>query len=224
MDKDERIAIALAISDSVNAQLMKEALAVKVLDPADLKHSLMMMENLTDGIGNSKSPTSETSTSVSKGEFMGKCYVYMIRSGESQNNPIKIGMASDPHRRIKELQTGNPCLLYMVMTIECQGRKEARRLEKKLHELLETVNVLGEWYKANRQQLYKVLKRMSKDETCKIVEPYQLRKPVSHERQLLRNERKRTENLKRCVREAELSAGRSKRSTRCSEKDALRTE
>lgn len=142
---------------------------------------------------------------------MQECYVYMIRSGESVKRPVKIGMAEDPKRRIKELQTGNPEILYFVMIIKCKSRKHARELERTLHEQLCSVNVLGEWYNVNKQKLYKALKRLSRHEGFQQIELHNTKSVVSKERDMLRTERRKSESLRRHVDEAELAASKRRK-------------
>lgn len=88
---------------------------------------------------------------------MKPCYVYVIRSGKSANSPIKIGMANDPDARIKQLQTGNPVAIKLIMRIKCDDRKHALYLEKTLHDLLSGQNMIGEWFKVMRSNLYKTI-------------------------------------------------------------------
>lgn len=134
---------------------------------------------------------------------MKKCYVYIIRSGDGVRQPVKIGMADDPKKRIKTLQTGNPNQLHLVMIIECNSRRHARLLESTLHNHLCGVNVLGEWYKIKEHQLYKVLRQLGSSDECRIVEEHQTESVVSKERSLLRSERKRSEGAKKANAELE---------------------
>lgn len=128
---------------------------------------------------------------------MKECYVYMIRSGYGNNKPLKIGMADNPKKRIKELQTGNPYPLNLVLTIRCNSRKHARLVESTLHGQLSGVNVLGEWYKVRHDKLYKVLSALSNDPDCDVVERFNLVSDVDRTRGMLRSERKRTDTLKK---------------------------
>lgn len=66
-------------------------------------------------------------------------------------------MANDPDARIKQLQTGNPVALKLIMRIKCKNRSHALNLEKTLHELLAGQNMLGEWFKVMRSNLYKTI-------------------------------------------------------------------
>lgn len=68
-------------------------------------------------------------------------FVYIIR--QHLHNFMKIGKASDPIKRLKELQTGNPNLLYIWATIRtnCPLKTEAL-----LHEKFKLLKAKGEWF------------------------------------------------------------------------------
>lgn len=69
-------------------------------------------------------------------------YVYLIKSKESQL--YKIGIATNPHKRIKNLQTGNSeklIILYTYKTINYNN------VEKALHNRFCYINKEGEWFK-----------------------------------------------------------------------------
>lgn len=63
--------------------------------------------------------------------------VYFIRSG----NFIKIGYADDPHRRLKQLQTGNPQKLELIGHVDGDMSTEAH-----IHGLFSDFRVKGEWF------------------------------------------------------------------------------
>lgn len=84
-------------------------------------------------------------------------YVYLIQSGNKPKSPIKIGMSNDPEKRIKQLQTGNPVILRLVLSIKCKSRSHAFRLEKTMHQLLKGNNIINEWYSVVRSNIYKSL-------------------------------------------------------------------
>lgn len=88
---------------------------------------------------------------------MKECYVYLIQSGGKKNSPVKIGMANDPKARLKTLQTGNPVLLRLLLTVKCNSRKHARRVESLLHKQLRSRNIINEWFAVSRENLIKVL-------------------------------------------------------------------
>ena len=68
-------------------------------------------------------------------------YVYIIQSGKTKKSPVKIGMSDDPEKRIKQLQTGNPQVLRIIISIKCNSRKRAFELERTLHRMLSRNNI-----------------------------------------------------------------------------------
>lgn len=84
-------------------------------------------------------------------------YVYLIQSGDKKSDPVKVGYSKNPENRIKNLQTGNPKVLRLLMKIKCNSNGHARRLEKSLHEMLKGQNILLEWFKLNRCNVMKML-------------------------------------------------------------------
>ncbi len=144
---------------------------------------------------------------------MNECYVYMIRNGSGSKRPIKIGMANNPSKRIKELQTGNPEILHIVMTVKCNSRKHARLVEKTLHNQLCGVNILGEWYQVKQHALYKALSRLAQDPDCNIIEDINIKPLVDNTRQMLRTQRKKNEGQSKQI--LELQDVIKKRKERC---------
>lgn len=70
--------------------------------------------------------------------------LYLIRATESQR--LKIGIATDPLKRLGTLQTGCPERLELVRTIDYPDRATARRAEKALHTRFDLFHIHGEWF------------------------------------------------------------------------------
>jgi predicted GIY-YIG superfamily endonuclease len=66
--------------------------------------------------------------------------VYLIRSNDGR---YKIGIAKNPKRRIKQLQTGNSDLLTLIESYETIN---ARRIESSLHSKYSYARKEGEWF------------------------------------------------------------------------------
>ena len=68
-------------------------------------------------------------------------YVYAIR--ESESGRIKLGISSDPVKRLSELQTGNSQKLELVAY-----RKAVNQFsdERELHRLASDIHIRGEWF------------------------------------------------------------------------------
>jgi len=77
----------------------------------------------------------------------------------------------------------------VVLTIACKDRANARELERFLHQSLSSINIIGEWFSLSRNNLYKVLKRLSLDPSCKVVSEFNL-KPSGKEACGSRSKRK----------------------------------
>ena len=67
-------------------------------------------------------------------------FVYFITDGEF----VKIGVADNVEKRLKELQTGNPKELTVVRSVYCENPYYA---EKLFHDLFRYKRVNGEWFK-----------------------------------------------------------------------------
>lgn len=65
--------------------------------------------------------------------------VYVIKS----SNRIKIGFSKNPWKRYRQLCTGCPEPMALVMTYYCRN---AREMEKKLHEAFREKRGFGEWF------------------------------------------------------------------------------
>jgi|SRR5215475_12542954 len=56
---------------------------------------------------------------------------------------VKIGIGYDEFHRVKQLQTGNP---YPIVAHFCISCRQSAALEDKLHKLLKSNQMLGEWF------------------------------------------------------------------------------
>jgi predicted GIY-YIG superfamily endonuclease len=99
-----------------------------------------------------------------------KSFVYILKAGSKAKSPIKVGVASNIQKRIKQLQTGNPHEIVLVMHFVCDSRNHAFRLEKTIHDMLKGQRLFGEWFSVSRNNLMKVLNKMgNQDEIDSIV-------------------------------------------------------
>ena len=69
-------------------------------------------------------------------------FVYAVSGG----GRVKIGLAKDPDRRLKSLQTGNADKLSIAGAIRCKTRAEARTLERRIHVACSRHRLQGEWF------------------------------------------------------------------------------
>jgi hypothetical protein len=79
-------------------------------------------------------------------------YLYIIKMNESAY--IKIGVSESPEERLKELQTGNPELLYLLRTIPFTY---AYPVEAMLHERYAAMQQAGEWFELSAEALGQLL-------------------------------------------------------------------
>jgi len=70
-----------------------------------------------------------------------KKYVYLIK--DNDNGFYKIGIARDPQKRLKELQTGNPNQLTIIETFLSEY---SNKVEKNLHRKYSYTKKEGEWF------------------------------------------------------------------------------
>jgi hypothetical protein len=78
-------------------------------------------------------------------------YVYLI--GEVDNEgKYKIGStrAKDVNKRLKELQTGNSSELFIKHSYETE---HPFKLEKMLHNRFKSLNLIGEWFDLNEDDI-----------------------------------------------------------------------
>jgi len=99
-------------------------------------------------------------------------YVYIIQSGTSKKSPVKIGMSDDPEKRIKQLQTGNPQVLRIIISIKCNSRKHSFDLEKTLHRMLSRNNILNEWFFVSKKSLFDTINRLANNPDFDQVKSY----------------------------------------------------
>jgi len=59
---------------------------------------------------------------------------------------FKIGVAENPHRRLRELQIGNPKKLIIQLLVWFPTRDMARAVERAMHERFAEFNTSGEWF------------------------------------------------------------------------------
>lgn len=80
--------------------------------------------------------------SVSQTINAGSCFVYFISDEES----LKIGIANDVPKRLKQLQTGSSSKLNIIHVVPFNSRKEAMKKERELHKKYEAFRLEGEWF------------------------------------------------------------------------------
>lgn len=80
-------------------------------------------------------------------------YVYVVRAKVPRQDPIyKIGRASDPQRRLSELQVGSPLKLVLIGTIRCQSQRHSAQIERAMHARYRHQLRHGEWFRLSNPQ------------------------------------------------------------------------
>jgi hypothetical protein len=78
-------------------------------------------------------------------------------------------MSDDPEKRLKQLQTGNPIELRLLLSIKCNSRAHAYKLEGTLHELLKGKRILNEWFRVMRSKVFKTINVLANNPDYKQV-------------------------------------------------------
>lgn len=84
------------------------------------------------------------------------CHVYII-GGESDASPWKIGLASNPHKRLRDLQVGSPKKLAIKAAFSLAGNAEAKIVERTAHLKLAHARSHGEWFIASLEEVMAVV-------------------------------------------------------------------
>lgn len=74
----------------------------------------------------------------------GDSYIYVIASGPE--GPVKVGLAIDPDRRLKEIQTGHPVRLAIFAERQVKASL-VRQIEHECHVRLKDLRSNGEWFR-----------------------------------------------------------------------------
>ena len=69
--------------------------------------------------------------------------LYIIQTDDEEYT--KIGISKNPHKRLKQLQTGNPRKLNLMIHYPVEGG-DPYRIEKQIHEHFSRYRVEGEWF------------------------------------------------------------------------------
>lgn len=73
------------------------------------------------------------------------CYVYVIAL-DREKGPSKVGIASDPKKRLAGLQTAHHQKLHLVGHWETPDRSIARVIEDSFHQVMAADRLSGEWF------------------------------------------------------------------------------
>ncbi len=85
-------------------------------------------------------------------------HVYIICRIKSNKpkSPVKVGISSNPAKRIASLQTANPFQLVLLTTFYCPTLEMARSLEASFHETQSDRRLWGEWFNIHPMELREI--------------------------------------------------------------------
>lgn len=72
-------------------------------------------------------------------------YVYVVKQGHGSGF-YKIGASKDVDARLRQLQTGSPLPLKIVVRVPATNMKHALRMEREMHHKLRAYRLNGEWF------------------------------------------------------------------------------
>ena len=97
-------------------------------------------------------------------------WIYLIKADFDDNVFYKIGIAKDPEKRIKNLQTGNSSKLEIVQLFKSN---HVYSLEKVLHRTYLMDSIRGEWFRLDDSQVENFLIHCQKIENnLKLLSEY----------------------------------------------------
>lgn len=77
-------------------------------------------------------------------------FVYI--AGAPSGQLVKIGIAADPKRRLASLQTGNQGSLIIRGLYVVASRRQAAKIEQRVHSILDGRRTRGEWFRASAKE------------------------------------------------------------------------
>lgn len=100
---------------------------------------------------------------------MSNCFVYVIECRSTRPYPVKIGVASNPSKRVIELQTGCPYRLRVIASIPFPTRAAAYDFEQFVHSGNKKAAIGGEWFKSKRLDLNRSIRAWNSFCDSKII-------------------------------------------------------
>jgi len=95
----------------------------------------------------------------------GHTWLYVI---EHEHGYYKIGHSDSPWRRASQLQVGSPYeveLWLMARFLDAEFGDNTPDFEERLHDRFDSGHVRGEWFEADRNDIYHFLAREAEDES-----------------------------------------------------------
>ncbi len=76
--------------------------------------------------------------------------------------PFKVGISSDPHKRLRQLQTGCPFRLCMEIS-DLYSCGDYAAMEREIHRRLSHISIGGEWFFGDPDSAYDVASDVSNE-------------------------------------------------------------
>ena len=130
-------------------QIKDENISIKVQKSLTIKAIIAWVKTWAGEEAKIITPGGRTLSTKGEIESSKTKFIYFILNKE--NNAVKIGRAKDVEKRLKSLQTANCQELTLIKTIRVNGNKEARELEKNLHQKYNHLKLSGEWFKMSEE-------------------------------------------------------------------------
>ncbi len=81
-------------------------------------------------------------------------YIYVIQQKDTNN--YKIGVSSNPDKRLRELQIANAMELILFKTVKVSDKINAFKIESILHYYFKRLNKQGEWFLLQENELNEI--------------------------------------------------------------------
>lgn len=81
-------------------------------------------------------------------------YIYVIQQKDTNN--YKIGVSSNPDKRLRELQVANAMELILFKTVKVSDKINAFKIEAILHCYFKRLNQQGEWFLLQENELNEI--------------------------------------------------------------------
>jgi predicted GIY-YIG superfamily endonuclease len=87
-------------------------------------------------------------------------HIYVI---QAEGGPAKIGIASNPARRIREMQTGHFARLTVAYSSSPFRSMDAEDVERRVHQILAEKRLCGEWFSVSVEEATDAINRAARE-------------------------------------------------------------
>jgi hypothetical protein len=90
-------------------------------------------------------------------------YIIQIILSGGRRGPIKIGISTDPERRLRDLQAGSPYTLVLFGFFQVGSFAAAKTLEASVHAALAASRLVGEWFDTDPDTAHRTILEKAAD-------------------------------------------------------------